>query len=362
MTFQADAGGFIRLALTHTVVFGCFLTVILFGSLWFGLFALSVLLLAPGLALLYVLVRRWRYVYLDDARGSVRLPLRSVPYDKISGLRVVATGDLLQITLRTGRWTKVPLLAAWGKEQGDALLEALRERCPDAPVRRRNIPWWASIGIPLAILSPCYLAFHFYLQGAYPWVNTSCQRVDWVISSDRFPQRPTYEVGGVRFSVPRGFEEVKPTPEASALQFQDPSSGSELVVTEGLFEGGLVSGGSQEREFGSINEWLISLLGVESGYDLVQWVYCSRFGTLPLVLKALILRRKGADDSSGILLYEWKNDRWQALIKVEGRSESRAEILMAEVPTRREIYLVLRQPGAIGEELLTDVVSRVVAP
>ena len=86
-TFQADAGGLIRLILTHTVVVGSALSWVLFGTLWTRVVGASLLLLSPFLLLIYVLARRLSQVRLDDAQQSVRLPLRPVPYAEITGLR-----------------------------------------------------------------------------------------------------------------------------------------------------------------------------------------------------------------------------------------------------------------------------------
>ena len=85
---------------------------------------------------------------------------------------------------------------------------------------------------------------------------------------------------------------------------------------------------------------------IRDSFDLLELVYCARFGVIPLVLKAVLLSSgaKGRAEQVGFL--EFRGEGYEGLIhsySADGRG--RAEILMRHGETRSEIALSI-QSGA----------------
>ena len=230
----------------------------------------------------------------------------------------------------------------------------MKERCPRAQLRRRNVSLWLSMAGPAALALLLYGGFHLYLEASFPRVRAGCQQADW-LNKGRVPDGPTYRLGAIEFSVPEGFEPVESTAETSTLEFSDASGGRRLTVTGQLLGVPFAFNPSDQSKPAAVDDWIPSALGIATGYDLLSWFYCSRHGVLPLVVKGMLLPKTSADGQ--LSLHRWEGPSRKVLIKAEHRpGRGHAEILVREGLTEQEIYFVLRQPEPITKEMLTTLV------
>ncbi len=84
-------------------------------------------------------------------------------------------------------------------------------------------------------------------------------------------------------------------------------------------------------------------MGVQDSFDLLKFVYCARFGVIPLVLKAVLLSSEGRGRAEQLEFHEFGEEGYDGLIHrytMEGRG--RAEIAMRHSETRVEIAMSIR--------------------
>ena len=358
MTYQGDAAGFIRQIVSHVLPPACLLSFCFFGSIGLEVFALFCLVSAPVIGAFYLFVKSWDRLALDDDTGEVRLALRRLPYESITSFRVVVIGDLAQISVAPHWWNNTPLLAALSREKNEALLRSLRSRCPKARVRETILSRRVTIGLPLAAIALLYMGFHFFVMGGSPEAGVVCEVENWYREDGALTYGAMRQLGAIEFSIPAGFE---PSDDASSdgdFWFTSMDPPANLSVYGGVFARPSTPGLGP-----TLSAWPLDTVGLDTGYGYFRWVYCSRYGVLPLLLKSLLLGRSSGSAPAPIELWEIDHPLWRGLVKVDNQpGRGQAEILLSMRATEDEIHFTLRQNQRIEKAQLSALIQGVRHP
>ena len=357
-TYQGDAAGFIRQIVSHVLPPACLLSFCFFGPIGLEVFVLFCLVSAPVVGLFYLFVRFWDRLSLDDDTGEVRLALRRLPYESITTFRVVVIGDLAQISVAPHWWNNTLLLAALSREKSEALLRSLRSRCPKARGRETILSRRVTIGLPLAAISLLYMEFHFFFMRGSPEAGVVCEVENWYREDTVLTYGAARQLGAIEFSVPAGFEPLDDASSDGGFWFTSIDPPANLSVYGGVFASPSTPGLGP-----TLSAWPLDTVGLDTGYGYFRWVYCSRYGVLPLLLKSLVLGRSSGLGAAPIELWEIDHPHWRGLVKVDNQpGRGQAEILLSMRATGEEINFVLRQRLPIEKAQLSALIRGVRHP
>ena len=356
--YQGDAAGFVRQIVSHVLPPACLLSFCFFGPIGLKVFALFCLVSAPVIGAFYLFVKFWDRLSLDDDAGAIRLAIRRLPYESITTFRVVVIGDLAQISVAPHWWNNTPLLAALSREKSEALLRSLKSRCPKARVREMILSRRVTIGLPLAAISLLYLGFHFFVMGGSSVAGMVCKAGNWYREDAALTYGPERKLGGIEFAVPAGFEASDDASFDGGFEFNSTHPSANLSVYGGVFASPSTPGLGP-----TLGAWPLDSAGLDTGYGYFRWVYCSRYGVLPLLLKSLLLGRSSGPVPAPIELWEIDHPHWRGLVKVDNQpGRGQAEILLSMRATGEETNFVLRQRLPIEKAQLSALIQGVRHP
>lgn len=315
---------------------------------WPWVFAASFVPILPFIGLFTLIVARWDRFRLDDEKRVVQRPLRKpLAYESIKGFAFVRTGPLFYIETVTGRFARPRLLMAGDGRELDRAMSEIEERFGEVPIEERRMPIYGVLaGVGVAILL-VQLSFVYYLRTTAPGVAVQCEPTEIAAPISDLAHGATYRLPGVGFSLPDEFQPVQGNERAGRYVFEDVSNQRMVIVRRGLLADMADAEGAwlvREPESGRLSPGLFFyLIGVENSFDLLRFVYCARFGVIPLVLKAVLLSSEGTGRAEEVGFHEFGGEGYDGLIHsytLEGRG--RAEILMRHRETRSEIAMSIR--------------------
>ena len=357
-TYQGDAASFVRQIVSHVLPPACLLSFCFFGPIGVEVFALFCLVSAPVVGLFYLFVRFWDRLSLDDDTGEVRLALRRLPYESITTFRVVVIGDVAQISVVPHWWNNTPLLAALSRKKSEALLRSLKRRCPKARVREIVLSRRVTIGLPLAVIAILYMGFHFFVMRGSSEAGVVCEMENWYREDAALTYGLARKLGGIEFAVPIGFEPLDDASFDGGFEFTSVDPPANLSVYGGVFASPSTPGLGP-----TLSAWPLDSVGLDTGYGYFRWVYCSRYGVLPLLLKSLLLGRSSGPVPAPIELWEIDHPHWRGLVKVDNQpGRGQAEILLSMRATEDEINFTLRQNQRIEKAQLSALIRGVRHP
>ncbi len=315
---------------------------------WPWVFAASLVPILPFMAMFALIVGRWDRFRLDDERRVIHRPLRKpLAYESIQGIVFVRTGPLFFIETVTGRFRRPRLLMAGDGRELDRAMSEIEERFSEVPLEERRMPIYGILaGVGVAVLL-VQLSFVYYLRTTAPGVGMPCEPTELSASIPESSHGAAYRLPGVGFSLPDEFQLVQGDERAGRYVFEDTSHGRMVIVRRGLLADMADGEGKwlvREPRSGRLSPGVFFyLLGVEDSFDLLKFVYCARFGMIPLVLKAVLLSSEGKGRAEEVRFHEFDREGADGLIHsytLDGRG--RAEILMRHGETRSEIAMSIR--------------------
>jgi len=303
--------GLLRQLLASVVPVAAALCLFLFGTPGWRVFLASAVF-TPVVASLAWLISRLDRLELDDRDRVIRRPLRRpLPYGDVDLLLGVETLGQLQVVARTRRRGNEILLIAYPAGQREALEEVLGARMPRAAWRWSRYRSWRLTLLLIVLLGGLYGAGAWYFLKQTPAAKAICEAV-----------APPAEVTAVFESRHEGLSLVLP----ADLQ------GVRLTV---IPSGGFRSVGPTGRTF-------LWLAGIQTEHDLFRYAACSRFGFVPLVLRALLL---GRWESVRILVSDRPPHR---ALGIRGYREGRGEVRLLLQNTAGGVEAVVAFPEPEG--------------
>lgn len=113
----------------------------------------------------------------------------------------------------------------------------------------------------------------------------------------------------------------------------------------------------------TLSAWPPDSVGLDTGYGYFRWVYCSRYGVLPLLLKSLLLGRSPGPVAAPIELWEIDHPHWRGWVKADNQpGRGQVEILLSSRATEDEIHFTLRQNQRIEKAQLSALIQGVRHP
>lgn len=315
--FRGSFPGLLRQMLASLIPVGAALCLLVFGWPGWRVFLASAVL-TPVVALLALLAARVDRVAFDDEERRLRRPLRRpVPYGVVKAVRFIRTMGLLQVVARNERGRYEILLAALPERDRDAFEHAIRERSGEIPcVVSDYAPWKLSAAI-VVLLAVLYGAGACYMTRRSPAASAACEELP-----------PGDSAGRTVAMVHQG--------DGIAVRFPESYVGSRLTV---IRTGGFRSVGDTGRLF-------LWLAGMRSEHDLFRYAACSRFGLVPLILKAVLLDRW---EDVRVLTSGGGDDR---VLGIRGRNQGRGEVrlLLENRPAGLEAVVAFAEPEGFDAE------------
>jgi hypothetical protein len=312
-----------------------------------GLWAFALGFIPAGLSLLglYFLRKYIDYADLDDFAGLLAPRVgRPVPYAAVETVRFETDGALTKVSFRAGTRHFRPLLHSARPGETARLRQALLDRCPAADVSERSRSSWKAAGLMIALLLALHAGFLYYCRQRWPVAGVACTEFAWPAAYSRDPGRQ-HEIEGVNYSIPARFEPEVDIAALETRRYREFGTGKEIRVHTARLTDWLSppveSDGPGNRAPVPFGPVYLSLLGINSTYDLMRWPYCDRIGAIPVVLKAALITPGGEPGS--VKIHEHEREGWRALIEVNtSREESAVTILAASATGDDEILFTIK--------------------
>ncbi len=298
------------------------LCLFLFGTPGWRVFLASAVF-TPVVAAIAWAISRLDRLELDDASGALRRPLRKpLAYGDVEILLGVETLGQLQVVARTRRRGNEILLIAYPARERELLAQTLGRRMPRASWRWSRYRSWRLTALLVVLLGGLYGAGAWYFLKKTPAARAICEHVAAGSAADASFR---YEHEGLVLTLPEGLAGVKLT----------------VIAT-----GGFASVGPTGRAF-------LWLAGIQTEHDLFRYAACSRFGFVPLVLRALLL---GRWESVRILASDRPPHR---ALAIRGYREGRGEVrlLLQNLDDGIEAVVAFPEPEGFDGSAFRELVA-----
>lgn len=329
----------------------------IFGGKGLWVFALGSIPAGLSLLGLYFVQKYLDHAELDDLSGLLTPGVGGpVPYFSVGLVRFETDGELTRISVRAGSRRLRPLLFAAGPDDTAGLRQALLNRCPAAEFSGRSRSSWKAAGLTVALLLALHAGFLYYCRQRWPVTAVGCTEFPWPGADWRAPTHQ-HEIDGMNYSIPARFELEANTAAAETHRYRESATGREIRVQTARLSEWLSPPAESASEgirapvpFGP---FYLSLLGINSTFDLMRWPYCDRIGVIPVMLKAALIAP--GDGPGGVSIHELERGGWRALIEVDASSQEQAvTILAASATGGGEILFTIKG----GREPDTDLIAQ----
>jgi len=250
----------------------------LMGGQWAHLFLASLLVMVPVL-LVITLVLAWANGFsFDDVRQALVKPGgRNVPYAKVRALLVTDRGATIDVFVKQGWLHTTALVECAGADRKAELLDELQKRFPDRVRMRGRMVSFVPVLVLLLALSAALAGAHLYLHQRFPALRAPVLPLERLQEKARKKLPPLEFVEAFGFTPLRGLRYLGE--EKGELYFEDKARKLRLKVMPGF----------QRSVFERQAALFRYAMGVRDYEDLLALSYHSRFGVIPLYLRALDL-------------------------------------------------------------------------
>jgi len=215
---------------------------------------------------------------LDDERHALVKPGgRNVPYAKVRAVLVTDRGATIDVFVKQGWLHTTALVECAGADRKAELLDELRKRFPDRVRMRGRMVSFVPVLVVLLALSAALAGMHLYLHQRFPALRASVQPLERLQEKARKKRPPLEYVEAFGFTPLRGLRYLGE--EKGELYFEDKARKFRLKVMPGF----------QRTVFERQAVLFRYAMGVRDYEDLLALSYHSRFGVIPLYLRALDL-------------------------------------------------------------------------
>lgn len=328
--YQGSFTGLAKQMVAAVLPVAAAICLLLFGELGARLFLASLLVIPMILALAW-LVSRLDRAELDDGEGVIRRNWRkAIPYADVKVVRFIRSMGAVQVTATLESKRSEVLLFGLRLLDADTLEEGLERRCPNVTFERRAYASWKLTALAVGLLAAVGVAGHFYLARKSPASLVSCAVAPPAPSADS--GEPLVREGeGIVVTLPREFEHAQFT-----------------VARLFSFE-----------ETGRTGKAFLVIAGLNSEWSLFRYAACSRFGFVPLVLKAVLLSRW--EDPRVLTLKTGGADLLLVTGQREGVSEGR--VLVHREDGGLEALVAIRLNEKLGADELARLLGQItIAP
>jgi hypothetical protein len=226
---------------------------------------------------------------IDDAAGQLRANGdRAIPFSRISSLRLILYRDCACVHAMTGilrRCRAVACVPRPGPEQDIQAALAQRGftvRLSKSPFKKRTAEIIPLLVMPLLAAALLYAGIDMYRR--VPGLAMPSQQLSVEPAGDRQGGR-LWQLGRVALMLPRSYRLIDRQPDA--LIFHSPAGDTRLAVDAG-----------PDRRTASGNALMqaaAAMLGFGTAHDAALLAVRSRFGLMPAMIKAALLKRYDAD-------------------------------------------------------------------
>ena len=250
----------------------------LMGDQWAHLFLASFVVMLPIL-LAVTAVQTWANRFsFDDDRGVLAKPGgRGVRYDKVRAVMVTDRGSTVDVFVKQGWLHTTALIEAASADRKQELLDGLQKRFPDRIRARGRLTSFLPVLVLLLVVMGYFTGAHVYLHKRYPELRARIRSLERLEQEARKKQPPLEYVEAFGFTPPRGLRYLGE--ERGELYFEDRARKLRLKVMPG----------PQRTVFERQEVLFRYAMGVRDYEGLLALSYHSRFGVIPLFLRALDL-------------------------------------------------------------------------
>jgi hypothetical protein len=344
--FKGKTTTSLQYILVYMSLFGLVTSIGLMGPQWTPFFLFGLALLLIVILPILLLAGRFNRFSFDDQGGAIVRPGgRRWAYQNIKGFLVLERGNTIDIYLKLGPWHTTSLVLMLDAIEVPRLREELQRRFPTVTVRVKRWPRWATVLLILVCLVLAFGAAHGFLYHRYPQLHAVPRTIEaaTVVEGKVGTRRLRKQVGDFRFELPERFAFIGER--EGALSFEDTERQLRLEVITGV-----VRGEMNRHAF-----WFRYGMGVRDYADLATFVIQSRYGVIPLFLRALTLMR--LDD---VALYQTRPPQLRGFI-IQGRrgNEQVTHVFLAGTLPRQELHVFITGPVRVSDEMIGLIVSGV---
>jgi len=320
------------------------LSLLMLGIHGWRLFLLATGALLPIVISMAAIVSLTDRFFFDDVHSRVVRSLgTSIPYDRIKGIQVRQTGNLVRVSLDTGWLAKPTLILALHLREKDLLLKELTDRLPGARIHAKTFADGKVMISLLSILSCLTIVAHAYLTYRFPELRIEPRRVAWLGAQEPTQQVPRYYLGTFVFSLPERFIAMGDI--EGRLLFRDRVGGTAVVV----------SYRTPGQDMPGINRFFLASIGMRDYFDLVNISYQSRFGLLPLVMKRMEL----SGFSETALYYDDQFQMRGLVTQGIRNNEQEAQVLVAGAGGAETLQFLITGGKKVEEKMLKEIVGSI---
>lgn len=341
MTFSGSALRILWHNSLSIPIIGLAVSIGLLGGNWSYLFLASLAAVLPVVAVVTAVLAWANRFSLDDARQAFVKPGgRTIPYDRVIGVYLAQRGRSLDVFVKRGWMHMTALAEAVPAGQAEQLRRELEGRFPGRLHRRSRWTSFAPVIVICILLLLLLAGSHLFLYRRYPQLHRTVGTLEPAETKAKRVRPPVEFVEDFGFTPPEGYRYVGEN--KGELYFEDGPRKQRLKVV-GILDRKLL------REQADLFRYA---MGVRNYADLLDLTYSSRFGVIPLFLRAQDLA--GLEE---VALYSF-GPPLRGFIR-QGRREKTEEthiVVFGERPGQ-EVHFFFSGPKRIPERTLRRFVA-----
>jgi hypothetical protein len=343
MQFKGSALNILTYNTFVILLLGTITSIGIMGPNWPFLFVASLVVMLP-LVLAVTAALAWanRVSFDDERREFVKPGGRRIPYDRVRAISYAGRAGALDVYVKRGWMYTTSLVEAVPEEQGRLLRDELAKRFPDRMHPRGRWAAFVPAAAIIAVTLAAFGGFHLFLHHRYPQLNARLRTLERLERDQQRSLPPLEYAGAFGFTPPQGFRYIGE--ESGELYFEDRSKKQRLKVVSNIVR----------RIFDEQALLFRRAMGVADYGDLMTLTYRSRYGIIPLLLRATDLA--GLEQAA---IYEI-GAPVRGFVKQgrQGREEVTHIVVIGAGPDQ-EVHFFFSGPARLAEKTLQTFLSGV---